>query len=92
MVRFHHLAGEYAVEAISVDSRGPAGQAGLRDGDLIVAINGQSVGNVDDLHRFLSEWPVGEGVNLSIIRGRERLELSVTPTETRTSVPRRRAG
>ena len=43
VVRFHHLAGEYAVEAISVDRRGPAGRAGLREGDLIVAINGQSV-------------------------------------------------
>ncbi len=92
LVRFHHLAGEYAVEAISVDPRGPAGQAGLLEGDLIVAINGQGVGNVDDIHRFLAEWPVGQAVNLIIIRGRERLELSVTPAETGTPAARRRAG
>ena len=92
LVRFHHLASEYVVEAISVDPRGPAGQAGLLEGDLIVAINGQGVGNVDDIHRFLAEWPVGQGVNLTIIRGQERLELSVTPVENRTPAHSRRTG
>lgn len=92
LVRFHQLPGDYAVEALSVDPRGPAGQGGLREGDLIVAIHGQGVANVDDMHRFLAEWPVGEPVSLTVIRGRERLDLKVTPAEAQTPAPRRRAG
>ena len=45
-----------------MDPRGPAAQAGLKEGDLIVAINGQPLSSVDDLHRFLAEWPIGEAV------------------------------
>jgi S1-C subfamily serine protease len=81
LVRFYQLAGEQAVEAISVDPRGPAAQGGLQEGDLIIAINGQSVANVDDLHRFLAEWPLGEAVTLTIIRGRARRDLQVVPSE-----------
>ncbi len=81
LVRFHHLTKDFAAEAISVDPQGPAGQAGLRQGDLIVAIHDQEVAGVDDLHRFLAEWPVGQGVTLTILRGKERLELQVVPAE-----------
>ena len=81
LVRFHHLSAEFAVEAISVDRRGPAAQAGLQERDLIVAINGQPLSSVDDLHRFLAEWPIGEPVVLTIIRGLERQDLRVKPGE-----------
>jgi S1-C subfamily serine protease len=92
LVRFHRLTGESAVSAISVDPKGPAARGGLKEGDLIVAINGQSVASVDDIHRFLSEWPLGEGVALTVIRGSERRELNVVPVEVGTPVPRRRIG
>lgn len=82
LVRFHRLNHDSAVEAISVDPRGPAAQAGLKEGDLIVAINDQPLSSVDDLHRFLAEWPIGEPVALTIIRGLERLDLKVRPGET----------
>ena len=58
-MRFHRLKEEFAVEAISVDPRGPAGQAGLLEGDLIVGIQEQDVASVDDLHRFLAEMAGG---------------------------------
>jgi S1-C subfamily serine protease len=90
LVRFHRLKTESAVEAISVDPRGPAGQAGLRQGDLIVGIQGQEVASVDDLHRFLADWPVGQPVTLTVVRGRERLELRVVPAEAGTPAARRR--
>jgi len=83
LVRLHRLSVEYAVEAISVDAQGPAAQAGLQEGDLIVAINGQPLSSVDDLHRFLAEWPIGETVVLTIIRGLERRDLRVRPGEAR---------
>jgi S1-C subfamily serine protease len=89
LVRFYQLTGEYAVEAISVDPQGPAGQGGLKEGDLIVAINGQSIANVDDMHRFLAEWPLGEAVTLTIIRGSERRDLQIVPSEANPILKRR---
>lgn len=82
LVRFHHLAADYGVEVTSVDPHGPAGEAGMRVGDLIVAIEGQAVASVDDLHRYLSEWPVGQATVLTLIRAPEKLEMEVVPTET----------
>jgi S1-C subfamily serine protease len=79
LVRFYELPNERAVEVIG--SGGPAAQAGLRQGDLLVAIAGKPIAGIDDLHRFLAEWPVGEPVKLTVLRGATRLELDVVPRE-----------
>jgi S1-C subfamily serine protease len=81
IVRFHGLNANDAVEVLSVESDGPAGLAGLRAGDLIVAINGSDVQSVDDLHRFLSDWPIGLPVKIDIVRGQNRRNLVVVPKE-----------
>jgi S1-C subfamily serine protease len=84
LVLFFNLPAESAVEVFSLEPNGPASQGGLRKGDLIVAINGQSVTGVDQVHRFLSEWPIGRPVKLTLIRGREKMEVEVTPSEARS--------
>jgi S1-C subfamily serine protease len=80
-VRYHALSAESAVEVYSLDADGPAARAGLRRGDLIVAINGQVIANVDDLYRFLSEWPAGEALSLTVLRHTRKLTLTSVPTE-----------
>jgi S1-C subfamily serine protease len=80
-VRFHGLSIDTAVEVLSVESGGPAGFAGLQAGDLIVAINGINVQSVDDLHRFLSDWPIGRPVEIDIVRRSLRRHLKVVPKE-----------
>jgi S1-C subfamily serine protease len=79
LVRFHDLLNDRAVEVMSVQPDGPAARAGLRDGDIVTAIHGRIVRDVDDLHRFLSKWPVDEPVELNVIRGRERPTLTIRP-------------
>jgi S1-C subfamily serine protease len=81
MVRFHDLTHEHVVEVVSAAQDGPAGQAGVREGDLIIAINEQGVSNIDDLHRFLAEWPLDQAITLTILRGLDRLEMQVMPVE-----------
>ncbi len=81
LLRVHGLKGDLAVEAVSVAGDSPAGLGGVQAGDLIVAIDTQSVSSVDDVHRFLSEWPIGQAVTLSVVRGKEKLEVAVTPIE-----------
>jgi S1-C subfamily serine protease len=81
LVRLHHLQNDLGVEVVASDPDGPAGKAGIREGDVIVSINGQKTDSVDDIHRFLAEWPVGNSLSLDIIRGQERMDMNVTPVE-----------
>lgn len=84
LVRYHKLKHEQAVEVISAEPRGPAARSGVHSGDLIVAIHDQAVTSVDDLHRFLAEWPLGQPVNLQVIRGDQSLTVDVKPVEMKT--------
>jgi len=80
-VRFFKLSREFAVEVLSVVPNSPASQAGIRKGDLIVTINGTEVSNADHLHRFLSEWPIGKPLTITLLRGQDLLKVDVTPSE-----------
>ena len=81
IIRYHKLTRDHAVGVVSVNPHSPAAKAGMKEGDLIVAIKGQDVGSVDDLHGFLSERPVGRPVELSVVRGRRQVDIIVVPAE-----------
>jgi len=83
LVRFHRLSAESAVEIVRIDEAGPMKDSGLRSGDLIVAMNEQTVASVDDMHRILSGWPVGRPMGLTVVRGREKKESRVLPVEAK---------
>src|SRR6185369_12615301 len=48
LARFHAVPGEAAVRVASVQAGSPAAGAGLREGDLIVALEGEPVQGIDD--------------------------------------------
>ena len=75
--RFHHFAQASGVLVIVVEADGPARTAGLRDGDIIVALDQYPVTSLDDLHRLLTEDRIGTTVILGILRGVERTDLRV---------------
>ena len=81
LVRALDLPAERAVEVMSAEPNGPAYRAGVRTGDLVLALNGQAVRFVDDLHRGLSESPFGEPVKLELLRRTQRMVLEVVPEE-----------
>jgi S1-C subfamily serine protease len=81
LVRLHGLTTEHGVEIISLDPSSPAAAGGVQRGDIIVAVNGKTVARVDDLHRMLGEWPIGEAVYLTVIRREERLEIAAVPED-----------
>lgn len=81
LARAHQLEQRSAVEVQSVVTDGPAAVAGVRDGDLIIAFDGEPVATVDDLHRILRSWDVGRPAPLRLLRrGAERV-VRVRPTE-----------
>jgi len=85
VVRYFSLTTETAVFVVSVERGSPAERAGLREGDLIVAFGELPVRGIDDLLRLLTEDRVGIGVPLVVIRGSDRLTLTVTPAESRNN-------
>ena len=83
IVRFYDLSNESGAMVLSVEDGSPAKRAGLREGDIIVALEGQPVAGVDDLHRLLTEVRVGVSGVLTVLRWTEKLELKVVPEEAR---------
>jgi S1-C subfamily serine protease len=81
VVRFYDLPKETGVIVLSVEDNSPAKRAGLREGDVIVALEGQPVAGVDDLHRLLTDVRVGVSCSLTVLRHTEKLELKVVPEE-----------
>jgi S1-C subfamily serine protease len=69
------------VEVLALEPNGPAKQAGLEVEDVIVSFGEESVTNVDDLHKFLTQHPVGQSISVGIIRDGNRIELAVRPGE-----------
>jgi S1-C subfamily serine protease len=82
LVRFYNLPQETGVVVISVADDSPAQKAGLREGDVIVALEGKPVAGVDDLHRLLTDVRVGVNSSLTVLRWTEKLELKVVPAES----------
>jgi S1-C subfamily serine protease len=79
--RRHALSVSQAVEIVSVEAHGPAAIAGLREGDLIVALDERAARTVDDMHRMLVGWPFGDALKVGVIRGDRRFDVSVVPVE-----------
>jgi hypothetical protein len=58
---------------------GPAEQAGLQKGDIIVEIAGQSIANIYDYTYALELLKIGEPVKVLYMRNGERKETTLTP-------------
>jgi S1-C subfamily serine protease len=82
LVRALALPAEQAVEIMKIETDSPASRAGLRGGDVIVAMNEQPVRSVDDLHRLLTEWRPGDSVRVSMLRGKTLSAMEIRPVET----------
>jgi S1-C subfamily serine protease len=76
---YHHGLGASAVEVQSVEPGSPAAKTGLVDGDLIVRFADTPIATVDDLHKALRTWPLGNTARLGVIRRGVRVDLDITP-------------
>jgi S1-C subfamily serine protease len=81
VVRYFGLTAESGVRLAALEPGGPAEQAGLRTGDLIIGFNGATIAGLDDLQRMLTDRQVGVPSALSVLRQTEKLEFNVTPQE-----------
>ncbi|HLH06881.1 MAG TPA: trypsin-like peptidase domain-containing protein [Terriglobales bacterium] len=94
------LAADYGVLIVRTVPGGAAAKAGLRGGnqqallgntpillggDLIVAIDGQRIEDMQDLSRVMNNHRAGDVVAVSVFRGKQRLDVKVVLGEARES-------
>jgi Do/DeqQ family serine protease len=66
---------------------GPAEAAGVRQGDVIVELNGAPIKEVPELQRRVAAVSPGQSVRLKVIRDRKPVALSVTVAEMPAEEP-----
>jgi S1-C subfamily serine protease len=74
----HNITQERGLLLVTVEEDGPAGQAGLSLGDIVIAIGGEPVDGLDSLRTHLSGENVGQSAVVRLLRGGVPQELTVT--------------
>ncbi|MBA2450214.1 MAG: trypsin-like peptidase domain-containing protein [Chloroflexi bacterium] len=74
----HGLSQESGLLVVGVESGGPAEQAGLMMGDVLLQLGVQPVHDTDDLRNLLSGDRVGQATPARVLRGGEPRDLTVT--------------
>jgi S1-C subfamily serine protease len=88
LVRTHGLPGGTGVQVRSIEAGSPAARAGLREGDVLIGLDGQAVAGVDDLHRLLTDARVGVPTSVAVLRRADHLEVQIVPEESPSPTPR----
>jgi S1-C subfamily serine protease len=82
IARAHQTPVSTGILAVTVEPGSPAAAGGLRPGDMIIAFGNLAVAGIDDLHRLLTDERIGVASSLTVLRGVERLVLTVVPAES----------
>jgi S1-C subfamily serine protease len=67
---------------------GPAAQAGVEEGDLVLAVGGTAVRSAGEFHYHVGRHAAGETVALAVRRGKKSLEISVRTEQFSAKVAR----
>jgi len=79
--RHHELANASGVRIQTLDPAGPAAQAGLERGDLIVRYDGEIIRSVDELLRVLDLRRIDKLAEVELLRFTRKLRYSVRARE-----------
>jgi serine protease Do len=80
LAEYFGIAGGQGVLVTSVTDDSPAAKAGVRAGDVITAVDGETVDSSGDLARIINRKKEGD-VTLTIIRNKTQQTIRVTPKE-----------
>jgi S1-C subfamily serine protease len=83
ITRFWKLNQTTGILAAGIEDHSPAAHAGVEDGDILLALGGAPVKDIDALHRLLTADRIGKSASLTILRGPDKLDLTITPGEAR---------
>src|SRR5438445_1580211 len=88
LARKFELTQTHGVEILSIESGGPADQAGILEGDIVISLAEQPTTSIDDMHKLLMQMPVGVPAPIVMLRGERQLERRVVPNEYHDPVRR----
>ena len=83
LARANQVAVASGVLVTSIENQSPAASAGLQEGDVILAFDGQTVSGIDDLHRLLTEERIGRATAVTVLRRGARRQVTITPAESK---------
>jgi len=78
---FTGIAQDSAVMIGTIELDSPATRAGLKVGDIVLGLDGVTIAGADDLVRTLTGETIDREVALDVLRGTERLTISLVPQE-----------
>jgi S1-C subfamily serine protease len=84
VVLAHGLQQSHGVRVLGVEADSPAARAGVREGDVIVGLDGLAIESVDRLHQTLDGTRIQRDMVLKLLRGTrspQPLYLGVRPAE-----------
>ncbi|MGI8935317.1 MAG: HhoA/HhoB/HtrA family serine endopeptidase [Phormidesmis sp.] len=84
------LQADQGVVILGIARNAPGAQSGLRLGDVILSMNGQTITEADQVQRTVEGTAVGEAIAVTINRGGQTVELSVRPGNYPTEASARR--
>jgi serine protease Do len=81
-----NLKEERGVEVTSLIEDGPAAKAGIKEGDVVLEYNGQSVQGTEQFQRLVRETPPGRPVKVMVWRNGAAQTLTATVGERKDAV------
>jgi 2-alkenal reductase len=85
IARRYNLSTEWGAYVTDVNSRGPAAQAGLKRGDIIVSIGEQGIDEQNSYINVLFEYQPGDQVTITALRNGQEMTFNVTLGEASTN-------
>lgn len=73
----YRLPVESGVLVVGVESDSPSSKAGMKKSDIILGMDGQKVGSIEDLQNVLKEKQPGEETELTVLRDSRQSQLRV---------------
>lgn len=69
------------LRVVEVQGGSPADAAGVRRGDILVALDGEPITGVDDIARLLDDERIGVSATIHLLRSAAPLAVSIVPVE-----------
>jgi S1-C subfamily serine protease len=84
VARYFHLSQKTGVRVMGVEHGGPAYITGVKEGDVIIRLDGKDISVINDVHRLLGREAIGRRLEISLLRDwTTKLDKSIVPEESK---------
>lgn len=79
IVNFYGLKNTKGLFVISIEKNSPASRSSLREGDIIIGFDSNTVSNSNELFKLLTKDKIAKQVSLTILRSTQKLDIEIFP-------------